>query len=529
MSTRKTTIFYVLLAMTASLFVGMIIASRLDLAPSSAAQAIAVPAMNSAPLNGGLAVDTFRNIAKTASPTVVNIRTTMTAKSQDLTEFFGGGTPDDLFHRFFGNPNQQQDDDRQQGGGSGGGRNRRQQRQPKSQASGTGFIISKDGFILTNNHVVDDATKIEVGLFGDDPDVTYQAKVIGADPLTDSALIQLTEMPKNPLPEARFGDSSQMAAGDWVVAIGNPFNYAHTVTVGVISAAKRAFPVTDGRTNDVMQTDAAINPGNSGGPLLNARGEVIGINTAIITNARSEGNIGIGFAVPINTVRDLLPQLRQGKVIRGRIGVQVTQVPREGYEDFGLKSRAGAIVATVLPNAAAAKAGMEPGDVIVQYNGRPVQNNDELVKMVVGTKPGTSVPVKVLRNRQEKTLNVTVEELDLEAEQNGTRRPPTRENEPPEEHGASGFGLTLENVTPSMARRLQMPSGQTGAVITDVDPDGPAAGVLRQGDVILSVNRKAVSSAVEAQRELQKVQSGHLAQLIVFRSGSETFVSVKKD
>ena len=279
----------------------------------------------------------------------------------------------------------------------------------------------------------------------------------------------------------------------------------------------------------MMQTDAAINPGNSGGPLLNARGEVIGINTAIITNARSEGNIGIGFAVPINTVRDLLPQLRQGKVIRGRIGVQVTQVPREGYEDFGLKSRSGAIVATVLPNAAAAKAGLEPGDVIVQYNGRPVQNNDELVKMVVSTKPGTSVPVKVLRNKQEKTLNVTVEELDLDAEQNGTRRPPTRENEPPEEHGASGFGLTLENVTPSMARRLQMPSGQTGAVITDVDPDGPAAGVLRPGDVILSVNRKTVASAVDAQREMQKVQSGHLAQLIVFRGGAETFVSVKKD
>jgi serine protease Do len=522
MSTRKTTIFYVLLAMTASLFVGMVIASRLDLAPSSAAQTIAVPAMNSAPLTGTLGMDTFRNIAKAASPTVVNIRTTMTAKNQDLTEFFGGGAPDDLFHRFFGTPGQQDDDRQQEGRG-------RRQRQPKSQASGTGFIISKDGFILTNNHVVDDATKIEVGLYGDDPDVTYQAKVVGADPLTDSALIQLTEMPKAVLPEAKFGDSSQMAAGDWVVAIGNPFNYAHTVTVGVISAAKRAFPVTDGRTNDVMQTDAAINPGNSGGPLLNARGEVIGINTAIITNARSEGNIGIGFAVPINTVRDLLPQLRQGKVIRGRIGVQVTQVPREGYEDFGLKSRAGAIVATVLPNAAAAKAGMEPGDVIIQYNGRPVQNNDDLVKMVVATKPGTSVPVKVLRNRQEKTLNITVEELDLDAEQNGTRRPPTRDNEPPEEHGASGFGLTLENVTPSMARRLQLPSGQTGAVVTDVDPDGPAAGVLRPGDVIMSVNRKPVSSAVEAQRELQKVQSGHLAQLIVFRGGSETFVSVKKD
>jgi serine protease Do len=524
MSTRKTTVFYVLLAMTASLFVGMVIASRLDLTPASSAQ-ISVPSMNSAPVAGALSMETFRNIAKSASPTVVNIRTTMNARSQDLTEFFGGGgggdTPGDLFHRFFGSPGQQDDDQ--------GSRRGRPQRQPRSQASGTGFIISKDGLILTNNHVVDDATKIEVGLYGDDPDVTYTAKVIGADPLTDSALIQLVEKPKDQLPEAKFGDSSQMAAGDWVMAIGNPFNYAHTVTVGVISAPKRAFPVTDGRTNDVMQTDAAINPGNSGGPLLNARGEVIGINTAIITNARSEGNIGIGFAVPINTVRDLLPQLRQGKVIRGRIGVQVTQVPREGYQDFGLKSRMGAIVATVLPGGAAAKSGMEPGDVIVQYNGRPVQNNDELVKMVVSTKPGTSVPIKVMRNAQEKTLNVTVEELDLNAEQSGGRRSPSRDNEPPEEHGASGFGLTLEPVTPAMARRLQLPSGQNGALITDVDPDGPAAGLLRQGDVILSVNRKPVSSANEAARELQKVQSGHLAQMIVWRNNAETFVSVKKD
>src|SRR5262249_27050705 len=156
-------------------------------------------------------------------------------------------------------------------------------------------------------------------------------------------------------------------------------------------------------------------------------------------------------------------------------------VPREGYQDFGLKTRMGAIVATVIPGGAAAKAGMEPGDVIVQYNGRPIQNNDELVKMVVATKPSTSVPVKVMRNGQEKTLSVTVEELDLTAEQTGGRPSPSRDNEPPEEHGASGFGLTLEPVTPAMARRLQMPSGQNGALITDVDPDGPAAGLLRRG------------------------------------------------
>ena len=527
MSTRKTTLFYSLLIAVASLAVGMVLASRLDLTPTSSAQAtIAVPATNSAPIAGAIDAQTFRNIAKAAKPMVVNIQTEMKAKAQDLTDFFGGGSPDDLFNRFFGGRGGQTPDEP---GGQGQGRGRQRPRERTTHAAGTGFIISKDGFILTNNHVVEDATKIEVGLYGDDADVTYEAKVIGKDPLTDSALIQLIEKPKEPLVEAKFGDSSQMAAGDWVMAIGNPFNYAHTVTVGVLSAERRAFPVTDGRTNDMMQTDAAINPGNSGGPLLNIRGEVIGMNTAIVTNARSEGNIGIGFAVPINTVRDLLPQLRNGKVIRGRIGVTVTQVPREDFEEFGLKSRSGAIVASVLSGGAASKAGIEPGDVIVQYNGRPVPNSDELVKMVVVTKPGTSVPVKGLRNKQEKTLNVTVEELDLEAEQNTPRRPQTDDPAQSDEQGAGGFGLTLDNVTPQMARRLRLPSGQTGAVISDVDPDGPSAGRLRPGDVILSVNRKSVSSASEAARALQLVPSGRIAQILVWRGDGEVFVTVKKD
>src|SRR5205814_527855 len=311
-------------------------------------------------------------------------------------DFFGGGggTPDDLFHRFFGGPGGGGGDQDQQDNQGGRGNGRRRQKEPTTRAAGTGFIISKDGYILTNNHVVEDATKIEVALYADDPDISYKAKVIGRDPLTDSALIQLVDKPNHPLPEARFGDSSQVEAGDWVMAIGNPFGYEHTVTVGVISATSRAFRVTNGRSNDMLQTDAAINPGNSGGPLLNVRGEVIGMNTAIITNARSEGNIGIGFAVPSNTVRELLPQLHTGKVIRGRIGVTVLAVPREGYEDYGLKTRAGAVVAQVISGGAAAKAGVEPGDVIVQFNGRPIKNNDELVKMVVATKPGTTVPIK---------------------------------------------------------------------------------------------------------------------------------------
>jgi serine protease Do len=530
MSTRKTTAFYAVLLVVASLFVGMVIASRFDLTPASSAQSIAVPPMNSAPLTGPLDASTFRNIAKAATPMVVNIRTEMKSKAQDLTDFFGsGGQPDDLFHRFFGNPGQQDDDQAPAPRGRGNG-NRRQPREQTTRAAGTGFIISKDGYILTNNHVVEDATKIEVSLYADEADVSYKAKVVGRDALTDSALIQLIDKPNHALPEAKFGDSSHVEAGDWVMAIGNPFGYEHTVTVGVISATSRAFRVTNGRSNDMLQTDAAINPGNSGGPLLNVRGEVIGMNTAIITNARSEGNIGIGFAVPSNTVRDLLPQLHTGKVVRGRIGVSVLQVPREGFEDFGLTKRAGAIVAEVTPGGAALKAGVEPGDVIVQYNGRPVNNNDELVKMVVATKPGTSVQMKVLRNKQEKTLNVVVDELDLEAEQNQGRRG-TQQNDqpPPEEQGTGSFGLTLEPLTPQMARRLRLPSGRTGALVTDVDQDGAAAGLLRQGDVILSVNGKPVANAVEAARELQKVQAGRLAQLRVWRGEAEVFVPVKKE
>jgi serine protease Do len=419
------------------------------------------------------------------------------------------------------------DDQDDQAPPRGGGGRRQAPRDQTTVAAGTGFIISKDGLILTNNHVIDGATKIEVSLFGEDNDQTYAAKLVGKDALTDSALIQLVEKPDHPLPEAKFGDSAQMAAGDWVMAIGNPFNQGWTVTVGIISATSRPFN-TDGRTNEMLQTDAAINPGNSGGPLLNLRGEVIGINTMIFTNARAEGNIGIGFAVPINTIRELLPQLSEGKVIRGRIGLQMTAVPREGFEDFGLKSRAGALVNLVAPNGPAEKGGIKAGDVITDYNGRAVKDTTELQKMVSATKPGTSVPVKVVRAGREQTLRVTVEELDLDAER-GARQSRSNEQQPPEEQGQDSFGLTLTNVTPQLARRLQMPSGQTGAVITGVDPDGPSAGALRQGDVILAINGQEISAASDAGRELQRIAAGRIARILVWRDGGEVFVTVKKD
>jgi serine protease Do len=343
--------------------------------------------------------------------------------------------------------------------------------------------------------------------------------------LTDSALLELTEKPTHTMPEAKFGDSSLIQQGDFVMAIGNPFGLAHTVSVGVVSALERPFPVATGRSQDMLQTDAAINPGNSGGPLLNARGEVVGINTAIYSDARQSGNIGIGFAVPINAVRDLLPQLRTGKITRGMIGVSVGAVPRENFEELGLKERKGALVISVSSGGPADKAGLQPGDIILEVNGKPIASRDELVRLVVSLKPTTTVPVRVMRDKTEKTVNVTIGELDLESE--SQRASGEAEDEAGDAN--EGFGITLGNLTADRARRMGVPSGTTGALITDVDPSGSAArSGVRPGDVILQVNRKAVASAAEAVRALQSVRTGGTAFLLVWRNNQEIFVPVRK-
>ena len=340
---------------------------------------------------------TFRNIAKSMAPAVVNIQTVAHARGRELTEYFGGQGGDDLLRRFFGGG----DDDqpatpkgrgRGQGQGQGQGQGRNNEG-PQLQGAGTGFIIDKTGYILTNNHVVEGAEKIKVTLYGAEPGVSFDAKVVGRDTLTDSALIQMTEMPSQSLTEVKFGDSEQMQPGDWVMAIGNPFQLGHTVTVGVISALGRPFGGVPGRAQNMLQTDAAINPGNSGGPLLNVRGEVVGMNTAIFTDQRS-ANIGIGFATPINAIRDLLPQLRNGKVVRGVIGVQVStqHLTPETAKAFGLPSNSGSLISAVNPNGPADKAGLRPGDVVTEFNGKPVKDSDSLVAMVVATKPEPPCP-----------------------------------------------------------------------------------------------------------------------------------------
>ena len=508
MSTRKTTLFYGVLIVIASVFVGMVIASRLDLSPASSASTVNVPETNTTPINGTpIDATTFRTIAKTQMPTVVNISTEARRRRE-----MGGMSPEDEFFRFFDPRRRPRTDPRDA---------------PIEQGTGTGFVIDKGGFILTNNHVVEGADKIFVTVFGGGAQDRYTAKVIGRDALTDSALIQLTEMPSTPLQETKFGDSEQMQPGDWVMAIGNPFGFGHTVTVGIISARERGVGGTAGRPINMLQTDAAINPGNSGGPLLNIRGEVVGINTAIYTSRASASNMGIGFATPINVVSNILPQLRKGKVVRGVIGIGVRPLPltKEEAQDLGLPNTNGAVVSTVKDDEPAAKAGLKPGDVIVEFNGRQVQDNESLVAMVVATAPGQTVPMTVYRNGKRQTLNVTVGELDLDREQGQQ----TRRGGEPTEPTETGFGMSLEPITPEIARQLELPRGTGGAIVADVERGSPAATAgIAPNDVILEINGQPVGNINQIQRLLEGVAVRRPVRVLLWRDGSEQFVIMTK-
>ncbi len=398
------------------------------------------------------------------------------------------------------------------------------------EGAGTGFVIDRAGFVLTNSHVIEGADTIRIRFEDEERAQSYPAKVVGRDVLTDCALLQFTEMPHRPLTEVKWGDSDQIQPGDWVMAIGNPFRLGHSVSVGVISGLGRPFGGLPQREQPMLQTDAAINPGNSGGPLLNVRGEVIGMNTAIYTDTRSS-NIGIGFATPINALRDLLPQLRNGKIVRGVIGVSVNRdrLTDETAKAFGLPNTAGALISTVNPNGPADKASVQPGDVVVEFNGKPVKDSDGLVAMVVNTKPGSTVPVVIYRNNQRKTLNITVDQLDLDAEQSrGARRGGGMPNQNEPQPTTTSFGMTLDPITPDLARRLDLPSNAGGAIVSDVERNSPAANVIQPGDVILEINRQKVANVSQVTRELQKVQPGQPAFVLLWREGSNVFVTMTK-
>lgn len=440
----------------------------------------------------GRAVDThlFRDIAKQQNPVVVFI-TTESKVTAEMPPIVG----DEFFRRFFGEPPTRPRDQIQ-------------------RALGSGFIVSETGEILTNNHVVSGAERIRVALFTDEKK-RYDAKVIGRDPLTDTALIKVEHGPDH-LPVASLGDSDALQPGDWVMAIGNPFNLGHTVTVGVVSYLGRPFAVTEGRFEKMIQTDASINPGNSGGPLIDADGRVVGINAAILGNDGG-GNIGIGFAVPINTAKTLLPQLRTGKVVRGRIGLQVTAVGEDEAQALHLAKPEGALVRQVERDSPADHAGIKPGDVVVEYQGKPVSSADDLVALVTATPPGTQVPVVIARNGNRQTVTASIEELQGAGAQTGGP------------NSGAGFGLALADLTPDFARRLGLRQGMQGALIEDVRPGSAAelAG-LRPNDVVLEINHRAVHNAGQASEALRQAGSANVVFLLISRGGSQMFVSMRK-
>ena len=451
----------------------------------------------------------FADLASKVSPAVVNIRIVKTIKEGPMTGVmpFPGqqqgpdqespqGVPPDLhefFRRFFGGQ-----------GGPGGGNG--QPREFKQRALGSGVIVDPTGYVITNNHVVAEADEILVRLKGGEE---LPAKIVGRDPKTDLALIKVNA--KHELPFLPLGDSDKLRVGDWVLAVGNPFGLEHTVTAGIISAKGRI--IGAGPYDNFLQTDASINPGNSGGPLINLEGEVVGINTAIVPQGQ-----GIGFAIPVNTTKTIMAQLREkGRVIRGWLGVTIQPVTKELAEKFGLTEPMGALVADVVPNSPADKAGVKRGDVILGYAGKPVKDMHALPRLVAETKVGDEVALEVMRDRKKRPLQVTIGELKAEAP---TAPKAAQDNE-------SKLGLSLQELTPDLAKQMGM-AGKKGLVITAVDQGSPAAEAgLMRGDVILEAAQKPVTQVPQFKDLAGKLKPGEGLLLLVQRRDSTLFVVIK--
>jgi serine protease Do len=405
----------------------------------------------------------FVRLAKQVNPSVVNIRTTHLPKTPNFQDPYM-----DLFEHFYGiNP-------------------RRQNRQP-STALGTGFVISDDGLIITNNHVIDKADEIEVQ-FEDSDEQTYKAKVIGRDPKTDIALIKIDA--KKKLPVAKLGNSSKVEVGEWVAAIGNPLGLGHTVTKGIISQKGRE--VEEIGIYPFLQTDASINPGNSGGPLVNLKGEVIGVNTFIIKGAQ-----GLGFAIPIDVVKNLIPQLKaKGRVTRGYIGISIEPITPKIKKAFRLKDMKGVLVTHVMDDSPAAKAGFKAYDIIRKINGVEVPEIRKLHKELAKYIAGADIQIEVLRNQKPRTLKVTLEEKPQEG--------PVRGNQISTLKAPYNLGFQVADMNKEMARSMGVPL-QNRPVVYEVATDSPAARAgLAVGDIILDINRKQVTDARQAVRALRK-------------------------
>jgi serine protease Do len=442
-----------------------------------------------------LAPETFADLAQKLSPSVVNISAEKVVKTRErMREFFGpspfGGRGDrgdqfkDFFDKFFGDMPKEQ----------------------KQRSLGSGFIVDAQGTIITNNHVVEGADRIRIRLAGGKE---YKATVKGRDPKTDLAILKIEG--GGPFPALALGDSDAIRVGDWVMAVGNPFGLGHTVTQGIISAKGRV--IGAGPYDNFLQTDAAINPGNSGGPLVNLKGEVVGINTAIVATGQ-----GIGFAIPSNIAKTIIPQLMEkGKVVRGMLGVQVQTVTPELAKSFGLEDARGALVAEVNPGTPAEKAGIERGDIIIEFNGARIGEMNELPRLVAATAPGTKVTLKVLRQGKEKSFSLTVTELK---EEKTAQAAPEQAEEPL-------VGLVVENLDPNLARELGLKETQ-GVVVTQVAPGSTAAEAgLRRGDVILEINGQALKSAGDYRRLAGSLPKESFARFLIKRQGHTLYFTVE--
>jgi serine protease Do len=472
----------------ASMIVGAVISTQVQRPETAQAQtekAAALPKRGDAPIT----LDTFKEVSKRVTAGVVNINTSTIVKrgaNDPFREFFG----DEFSDRFFGPGERGQ-------GGERGGRSQRQ------MSLGSGFVIDKDGYILTNRHVVAGADEIQVELSNGK---RYDAKLVGRDARTDVALLKIEA--KETLTVLALGDSENAEPGEWVIAIGNPFNQGNSVTVGVVSFKGR--PVTLAEQSnpiDMIQTDASINPGNSGGPLLNLRGEVIGINTMIMTRGLPQSS-GVGFAVPINVAKDILPQLRdKGRVTRGWMGVEIGRLDEDLAKTFGLKEPKGAVVNTVTPGSPAEKAGLEPEDVIVSVDGKEVTDNSFLSRYIASKAPSTGVKLGVMRNGAEKAITVTL----------GTFPEHAEDAEATEEKKGQ-LGMTLRTLTPQLAEQLNLPRATKGVVVTDTEAGEAAddAGLAAR-DVIVSVNGVPVEDKEAFEREIEKARKNGLARLRVRR------------
>lgn len=480
----------------ASVAFGILISADLGLIRKSKAQS------STQPVNAGIpsvSIPSFADVAARVMPAVVSIRSTEIVKMSDRRR---EGMGIDPFEFFFPDPQNRRRPGTQNNDDGG-------EDEQRQTSGGSGFIVSGDGYILTNNHVIEGATKIEVHYGADENGNggrSIAAKIIGRDPATDLALLKIDV--DQELPWIRLGDSDRIRKGDWAIAIGHPFTFENTLTVGVISAKGRSLGLSRETQSfeNFIQTDAAINFGNSGGPLLNIAGEVVGINTAI----RGGGAQGIGFATPINTAKTLLPQLKQGKVTRGYLGMTISDVNDETRQAFNLAEARGALVQSVETGKPADKAGIQHGDVVIEIDGKPIRNNRELIDYISYLPVGSDVKITVIRDGKRQTLTAKTAE-----------RPPDGTKEDEDETATSQpvrdkLGMSLQNITPEMRRLYNLPDSLKGVIVTNVKNVSPAGEAnISEGDVISEVGGQRVSNLDEFHNAIEKAKSGQVLRLYI--------------